>query len=115
MGRIIGEAAIEAVQGGRASPAGERFIGGKVETVSFPGRIRDDAANPVRQNADPGHSDAPPVNLEVGALRIGDILLFRVNGELYNEIGSRMKSESPAAKQLWWDLPTASLTQSTSI
>lgn len=98
MGWIIGEAAMEAVQAGRASPPEERFIGGKAETVSCPGRIRNDATNPVRQNADPEYSDAPPINLEVGALRIGDVVLFRVDGELYSEIGSRLKSESPVPK-----------------
>jgi neutral ceramidase len=38
--------------------------------------------------------------LKVGLLRIGDIHLVTVNGEVYSEIATRLKAEAPASKTM---------------
>ena len=45
--------------------------------------------------------DGPPVNMRVGLLRIGDVALVSVNGEVYNEIAIRLKRESPFANTVF--------------
>jgi len=70
------------------------------ETFSCPGRTRNDAANPARENVFPGYADGADVNLKVGVLRIGDINFATVNGEVYSEIAMRLKAEAPAAKTM---------------
>ena len=70
------------------------------QTFACPGRTRDDADNPARENVFPGYKDGPDLNLQVGVLRIGDIHFVSVNGEVYSQIGMRIKAESPASKTL---------------
>jgi neutral ceramidase len=68
------------------------------ETFSCPGRIRLDADNPARENVFPGYKDGPDVNITVGLVRIGDIHLVRVNGEVYANIALNLKDRAPANK-----------------
>ena len=63
-----------------------------------PGRDRLDADNPARENVFPGYREGANVNLKVGLLRIGDTNFVRVNGELYTNIGLRLKANAPASK-----------------
>jgi neutral ceramidase len=48
----------------------------------------------------PGYKDGPDVNLMVGLLRIGDINLVSVNGEVYSQIAMRLKASAPANKTI---------------
>ncbi|MBQ6577914.1 MAG: hypothetical protein IJL91_09230, partial [Bacteroidales bacterium] len=66
--------------------------------LSIPGRERLD--NSKRENYDPGFKDAPDVNIGVGLLQVGDINFVTVSGEIYTEIGLRLKNEVPAAKTM---------------
>ena len=66
--------------------------------LSIPGRERLD--NSKRENYDPGFKDAPDVNIGVGLLQVGDINFVTVSGEIYTEIGLRIKNEVPAAKTM---------------
>ncbi len=68
------------------------------QTFACPGRIRNDADNPARENVFPGYKDGPDVNIRVGDLRIGDVHFVSVNGEIYSQIGMRIKAEAPASK-----------------
>ena len=70
------------------------------QTFACPGRVRNDADNPARENVFPGYKDGPDVNLKVGVLRIGDIHFVSVNGEVYSQIGMRIKAEAPASKTI---------------
>ena len=70
------------------------------QTFTCPGRIRNDADNPARENVFPGYKDGPDVNLKVGVLRIGDIHFVTVNGEVYSQIGMRIKAEAPASQTI---------------
>lgn len=63
-----------------------------------PGRERLDTKG--RENYNPGYKDGPDVTIGVGLLQIGDINLVTVSGEVYSEIGSRLKAESPATKTM---------------
>ena len=65
-----------------------------------PGRIRNDADNPARENVFPGYKDGPEVNLKVGLLRIGDVHFISVNGEIYSQIGTRLKAAAPASQTI---------------
>jgi len=67
--------------------------------ISCPGRERIDKKG--RENYDPGYKPAEDVQIGVGLLRIGDIAIATSSGELYTEIGMRVKKESPAAKTMF--------------
>lgn len=79
-------------------PVPEARIWGGQEDFTCPGRDRLDAANPVRENAMPPYKDGADVNLKVSLLRIGDIYFTGVNGEVYTNIGSKLKAAAPANK-----------------
>ena len=70
----------------------------KKEDVVCPGRVRIDTKG--RENYDPGYKDGPDVHIGLGLVQIGDINLVTVSGEVYSEIGMRLKAESPASKTM---------------
>lgn len=76
------------------------------QIVTVPGRERLDTSG--RENYDPGYKDASDINLKVGLLRIGDINMVSVNGEVYTEIGQRLKAESPYSKTMMVTLANGS-------
>src|SRR5688572_33457161 len=39
--------------------------------------------------------DLPPVDIRLGLLRIGDVMIGAVNAEVFNPIAQRLKRESP--------------------
>lgn len=61
-------------------------------TVTCPGRKRIDAS---REGKPGSYVDEDPVEIRLGALRIGNIALTSVSAELYTAIGLRLKRESP--------------------
>ena len=79
-------------------PVAEARIWGGQEDFTCPGRDRTDTANPVRENAMPPYKDGADVNLKVSLLRIGDIDFAAVNGEVYTNIGLKMKEYAPSNK-----------------
>ena len=68
------------------------------QNVICPGRVRIDTEG--RENYDPGYEDGPDVTIGLGLIQIGDINLVTVSGEVYSEIGMRLKAESPASKTI---------------
>jgi neutral ceramidase len=98
MGMVLGESALDAMRNHMPTTAKSGVIWGGEEVFTCPGRDRLDAANPARENVFPGYKDGADVNLKVGLVRIGDINLARVNGEVYNMIAQRLKLASPANK-----------------
>ncbi len=99
MGSVIAQAALNTMRSQpRAVPTGT--IGGAQRRLVCPGRERLDAANPARENVNPGYKDGAPVNLKVGVLRIGDVHFVSVNGEVYSQIAARLKARSPAGKTM---------------
>ena len=63
-------------------PTGSATIWAEQQTFACPGRVRNDADNPARENVFPGYKDGPDVNLKVGVLRIGDVHFVSLNGEV---------------------------------
>ncbi len=64
--------------------------------------LQADASCPGRKRTDEGragypgtYEDADDVSMRLSLLRLGDVYLGAVNGEVYNAIGQRFKSESP--------------------
>ncbi len=66
--------------------------------VSCPGRTRTDSG---REGMVGTYVDGPPANFRIGLLRIGNVALVSVNGEVYNEIWLRLKRESPFANTVF--------------
>lgn len=62
--------------------------------VTCPGRKRTDAG---REGSPGTYTDGEPVEIRLGALRIGNIALTSVDAELYTAIGQRLKRESSMA------------------
>lgn len=94
MGSVIAQAAANVMRGQMTlSPQGA--IWGGSRQFACPGRERLDLANPARENVNPGYRDADPVAIRVGVLRIGGVNFVAVNGEVYSQIGMRLKKESP--------------------
>jgi len=69
-------------------------IAAEQKTVTCPGRKRIDTG---REGKPGTYVDGDPVEIRLGALRIGNIALTSVNAELYTAIGLRLKRESPMA------------------
>ena len=99
MGTLIGESAIHVMRD-EIKPVDTALLWGGQERFTCPGRERLDAANPTRENVFPGYKDGPDVNLKVGLLRVGDINFVSVNGEIYSNIGLKLKAQAPAAKTM---------------
>lgn len=73
-----------------ASPS----IAAEQKIVTCPGRKRTDTG---REGKPGTYADVDPVEIRIGALRIGNIAITSVNAELYSAIGLRLKRESPVA------------------
>jgi hypothetical protein len=98
-GSMLGSSAVRVMRES-IQPVDTALIDGGQATFTCPGRVRLDADNPARENVFPGYRDGPDIDLKVGVLRIGDIHLVTVNGEVYSRIGMRLKAEAPASKTL---------------
>jgi neutral ceramidase len=96
MGTLIGESAIDVMKYRTPETLSSGSISGQQQTVSCPGRDRTDPT--ARQNSLPPYKDGEPVLLKLGMLRIGDIYFASVDGEVYSEIATRLKSEAPVSK-----------------
>lgn len=97
LGTSIGFAAIKIMHYDMKPEADTKIWAGKT-TITCPGRERLD--NEGRENYDPGYKDAADVHIGVGVMKIGDIDLVSVSGEIYSEIGQRIKRESPSSKTM---------------
>jgi neutral ceramidase len=99
LGTMIGSSAVRIMRES-IEPTATAGIWGGQEAFGCPGRVRLDADNPARENVFPGYKDGPDVDLKVGLLRIGDINLVTVNGEVYSQIAMRLKATAPANKTI---------------
>ena len=97
MGQMIGVNAVQVMLHDMQPRAEARIWAGQ-QTFTCAGREQIDTSK--RENYDPGYKDGPDVEIQVGLLRIGDVHLVTVNGEVYTRIGVRLKDEVPAAKTM---------------
>jgi hypothetical protein len=92
-GVLLGEEVIRVmtnIQHLDASPS----ITAEQKTVTCPGRKRIDTA---REGTPGTYQDGDPVNIRLGAMRIGNIAITSVDAEIYSSIATRLKRESPLA------------------
>jgi len=97
-GVLMGEATIDALKHPDINWPAEPAIDGSAAKVTCPGRDRLDLS--ARQGVLPPYKDGEPVDIQVGALRIGDVNLVSVNGEVYNQIATHVKAVSPSSKTM---------------
>ena len=93
-GALIAESALDVMKNLTPRLASSARITSAQQNFSCPGRDRVDTS--ARQGTLPPYKDGAPVNLRIGLLRIGDIDFASVNGEVYSEIGMRLKREAPS-------------------
>ncbi|MEN3747041.1 neutral/alkaline non-lysosomal ceramidase N-terminal domain-containing protein [Sphingomonas sp. HF-S3] len=103
-GTILGETAIDLMRYRISSRRDRAVIRGASTLVRCPGRDRQDRDDPVREGALPPYADGAPVEIRVGMLRIGDVYISTVNGEVYSEIALRLKREAPVANLMMTSL-----------
>src|SRR5579872_142581 len=95
-GVLLGEEVIRVMSNTKrldASPT----IAAEQKTATCPGRKRTDNG---REGKPGTYVDGDPVEIRLGALRIGNIALTSVDAELYSAIGMRLKRESPMANTM---------------
>jgi neutral ceramidase len=73
------------------------LISATQDVTTCPGRHRLDH---VREGTAGSYEDGDPVNIRLGVLRIGDVAVGTVDGEVYSAIGKRWKEESPMANSI---------------
>lgn len=91
MGQFLGEEVMHVMRG-MDRMASDIQIDGRYEIVSCPGRNRLDSG---RAGFAGKYEDAAPVEIRLGLLRLGDIMIGAVNAEVFNLIAQRLKTESP--------------------
>jgi hypothetical protein len=96
MGQFLGEEVLHVMRGMDRMRADVR-IAGRRKTVSCPGRER---TNEGRAGFPGEYREAAPVEIRLGLLALGDIMIGAVNAEVFNPIAQRLKRESPYARTM---------------
>jgi hypothetical protein len=104
MGQFLGEEVMHVMRG-IDRRALDIEIDGRNTITSCPGRNRLDSG---RAGFEGQYEDAASVEIRLGLLRLGDILIGAVNAEVFNLIAQRLKRESPYAKTLMATLTNGS-------
>jgi hypothetical protein len=91
MGQMLGEEVLHVM---RNTTRTESNVGlfGSTTTIQCPGRER---TNQGRAGFEGTYKEAGPVDIRLGLLRIGDVMIGAVNAEVFNPIALRLKRESP--------------------
>jgi hypothetical protein len=90
LGKILGEAALRAAAGIKTSA--EARIRGAQQVATCPGRRVEPGPTP---RAEYKFNDTDPVNIRLGMLMIGDVVMAGVSGEVFTLIAQRLQRESP--------------------
>jgi hypothetical protein len=96
MGQFLGEEVMRVMRGVDRM-ASDVAIEGRHKTMTCPGRNRLDSG---RAGFAGEYEDADPVEIRLGLLRLGDIMIGAVNAEVFNLIAQRLKQESPYAQTM---------------
>ena len=91
MGQFLGEE-VKRVMREMDRPSSNIEIEGLQTTVNCPGRERTDTG---RAGFAGTYKDADPVEIRLGLLKLGNIMIGAVNAEVFNLIAQRLKKESP--------------------
>lgn len=92
LGQMLGEEVLHVLREGLGKPTADTTLRGAQASFSCPARQRTDQG---RAGFEGKYVDAGEVALGLVALRIGDVYLGGVDGEVYNAIALRLKRESP--------------------
>jgi len=96
MGQFLGEEVLRVMRGIDRTERNVPIRGGH-SIASCPGRERTDSG---RAGFAGEYEDAPPIDIRLGLLMIGDIAIGAVNAEVFNLIAQRLKTESPYARTM---------------
>lgn len=96
MGQFLGEEVLRVLHETKRRSASVR-IDGSSKIVTCPGRER---TNTGRAGFAGEYREANPVDIRLGLLRLGDIMIGAVNAEVFNPIAVRLKRESPYARTM---------------
>jgi hypothetical protein len=96
MGQFLGEEVMHVMRG-IDRMASNIEIDGRYGIASCPGRNRLDSG---RAGFAGTYEDAAPIDIRLGLLRFGDIMIGAVNAEVFNLIAQRLKRESPYANTM---------------
>jgi neutral ceramidase len=91
MGQFLGEEVLYVMRGIQRMDAAPS-LDGRFSTISCPGRER---TNQGRAGFEGTYKEAGPVEIRLGLLRIGEVMIGAVNAEVFNPIAQRLKRESP--------------------
>lgn len=92
MGQMLGEEVLHVGRANLERPSASAGIFGQQSTVTCPGRRRTDSG---RAGYPGTYVDADPVPLRLSLLKLGDVVIGGVDGEVFNSIALRLKQESP--------------------
>ena len=92
MGQMLGEEILHVMRETLGQPSRDTTLRGDTRTLACPARRRTDSG---RAGYPGTYVDADDVTLRLGALRIGDVYIGAVDGEVYSGIAQRLKRESP--------------------
>jgi hypothetical protein len=91
MGQFLGEEVLHVMRGIDRTEAAVPLHGG-ASTITCPGRER---TNQGRAGFEGTYKEGSPVEIRLGLLRVGDVMIGAVNAEVFNPIAQRLKRESP--------------------
>jgi neutral ceramidase len=91
MGQFLGEE-VRHVMRSTARTETAVALDGRFATITCPGRER---TNQGRAGFEGTYREGSPVEIRLGLLRIGDVMIGAVNAEVFNPIAQRLKRESP--------------------
>ena len=91
MGQFLGEEVMHVMRGIDRTEVTVPLYG-TFTSVRCPGRER---TNEGRAGFEGTYKEAGPVEIRLGLLRIGDVMVGAVNAEVFNPIAQRLKRESP--------------------
>jgi neutral/alkaline ceramidase-like enzyme len=91
MGQFLGEEVLWVMRGIERTETSVP-LHGSYSTITCPGRER---MNQGRAGFEGTYKEGPPVELRLGLLRVGDVMIGAVNAEVFNPIAQRLKQESP--------------------
>ena len=92
MGQMLGEEVLHTVRFASERPVAQAAIAGAQKTVTCPGRNRTDSG---RAGSPGSYVDGDPVRIKLSMLKLGDVVIGGVDGEVFTPIALRFKRESP--------------------
>ena len=91
MGQFLGEEVLYVMRNIERTDTEVR-VSGSQKTIQCPGRER---TNDGRAGSEGTYKEAGPVEIRLGVLQVGDVMIGAVNAEVFSPIAQRLKRESP--------------------